>query len=166
MTSEQFCNMMYGYAVTAGKALNISPIVVLSQWGLETGWGTNNGFLNHHNLAGLNSTNGVAQTFSNFMEAVRQYVVNMKADCPHINDGTANPESDALFVLQGTDYNANPQYPTDVQQVYTDNVLPWWHDSVKPTNTHTVSTDAGEVTFTWDFATVPYHIDVSIMPKK
>ncbi len=47
-----FTNAWAPYAVQAGNALNVSPQIIIDQWGAESGYGTNSGAANN-NVAGI-----------------------------------------------------------------------------------------------------------------
>lgn len=67
----------YGDAATAaGQALNVSPALVLSQWALESGYGTSPA-ASRGNLAGL-QTGGVNRTYGGLDQFVSDYVSTIK----------------------------------------------------------------------------------------
>lgn len=53
LSPRDFWRAYHRYASGAFHRVNISPWVILAQWAHETGWGSSNLAVNHHNLAGI-----------------------------------------------------------------------------------------------------------------
>lgn len=162
MTVQQFCESLYGKAIYAAKTLDINPLIVLSQWALETNWGNSESYIKGHNLAGTETTQGNLGVYPNLSVGIHQYVSDMLNDCPNIRDHQANPTSTVDEVFFSNDYNPSPTYPTRIQAILTDNVEPWWRDSSAPVNTKTFHGSFGTVTVSWQFEKAPYHFDVTL----
>lgn len=76
----QWVQQMAPWAQQASEKTGIAPEVILSQWGLETGWGTSSAYKTGLNLAGIKSTGwkgrttGPYRAYEDLGQSVNDYV--------------------------------------------------------------------------------------------
>lgn len=85
--TKDFVTKLQKYAQTASNQTDIPVEVILSQWGLETGWGSSKAFKNGLNLAGIKSNskgsqfaNGAYAGYNTLEASVNDWIRNMQRD--------------------------------------------------------------------------------------
>lgn len=85
-----------GAAIVAGNALGVSPALVLSQWALESGYGTAQG----NNLAGI-QTQGVNRTYGSLDAFVQDYVSTIQTNFPGAVGAGSNADTFVTALANG-----------------------------------------------------------------
>ena len=114
-TQTAFVEKYYSMAKSAGDVLGITPKIVLSQWALESAWGTAP-MVKGHNLAGIMAGEFPAQ-YTSFIAFLRDYVHWMKALNPLLLHAPLNVVFNVYDVFEGTKWNPNPDYPKKIATV-------------------------------------------------
>lgn len=92
---SSFFSQWSPYAIQAGAQLGVSPGVILGQWGLESGYGTNS-LSSQYNVGSIQSNGGWA-SYSSPQDFTNNYVSLIK----NVYSGALNAGSNALQFAQG-----------------------------------------------------------------
>ena len=111
---QNFAATYGSYANTAGSELGVSPDIILSQWGLETGWGSN--LEGTNNLGGLQNGN-TPINFSSIGDFVIAFVANIKSNWSGaVNSGVqTSTYVSGLDVGQSGGYSTNTNYLSSLE---------------------------------------------------
>jgi hypothetical protein len=87
---QSFANEYAPYANQAGSALGVSPDIILAQWGLETGYGTQLSGTN--NLGNITNPSGGYANYSSIGSFLSAFISNIQSHPTAVNAGisTAN----------------------------------------------------------------------------
>ena len=116
-TQTAFVEKYYSMAKSAADVLGISPKIVLSQWALESAWGTAP-MVKGYNLAGIMATGGnFPAQYTSFIAFLRDYVHWMKELNPLILHAPTSVVINVYDVFEGTKWNPNPDYAKKIASV-------------------------------------------------
>ena len=119
---NNFISTYSPYASQAGSALGVDPNVILSQWALESGWGTNSGS-SGFNVAGIggsneavyNSPSAFTNAYTNLIQNAYSGATNVGSDIGSFVGGLANGSNGSYFG------NADPStYGSSLGNVYNE----------------------------------------------
>lgn len=113
---ENFIRTMFPYAVIAEEKTGVSRELILSQWGLETGWGSSQAFKKGLNLAGIKKTPswtggsvGSYRAYTSLEESVNDYARVLGLDYYSKVRAAGNPYSQAA-ALGDSPWAEDPNY--------------------------------------------------------
>lgn len=129
MTPQEFVDTYRIPAEHAAELLHWTTGGVLSQWALESGWGTSFYCVRGHNMAGVQNEYGQLVMFPDIQAFIRAYVVDMRNDCPLLRNATQLVNQEPFAVLRDSLYNSSipgnqAVYASAIQNVYITSIKP------------------------------------------
>jgi hypothetical protein len=114
---------MFPYAAIAEEKTGVSRELILTQWGLETGWGSSQAFKKGLNLAGIKNTTswtggsvGSYRAYTSLEESVQDYARVMGLDYYTQVRAAGNPYSQAA-ALDESPWAEDPNYGVKLRSI-------------------------------------------------
>jgi hypothetical protein len=107
---SQFANQYGSYAQTAGADLGVNPGIILAQWGLETGYGTQMSGVN--NLGNITNSDGTFANYSSISQFLSAFVSNVATHPGAVNAGLSSSQYAQGLASGGNGSYFGSQTPT------------------------------------------------------